>query len=173
MRSGNPFSWKFVAPLYMGSTLNPINSSMIATALVPIATFMHISVAQTTILVTVLYLASSITQPTAGKLSAEFGPRRIFLAGILMVLMGGRVGRVWTRLDHVGRVTSSHRRWNLNCLSICYAPYSSTCRIIRDVEAAWKCAGCASNCRSGDGRCRTPNWWRTRGCVGMANNLSR
>lgn len=92
MPSGNPFSWRFVAPLYMGSTLNPINSSMIATALVPIAAFMHVSVAQTTILVTVLYLASSIAQPTAGKLSEEFGPRRVFLAGILMVLLGGLLG---------------------------------------------------------------------------------
>ncbi|WP_407310044.1 hypothetical protein [Desulfosporosinus sp. SB140] len=52
MPSGSPFSWRFVAPLYMGSTLNPINSSMIATALVPIAAYMHVSVAQTTILVT-------------------------------------------------------------------------------------------------------------------------
>ncbi|MCF8567561.1 MFS transporter [Alicyclobacillus tolerans] len=92
MQSGNPFSWRFVAPLYMGSTLNPINSSMLATALVPIAAFMHVSVAQTTILVTALYLASSIAQPTAGKLSAEFGPRRVFLAGILMVLLGGLLG---------------------------------------------------------------------------------
>lgn len=92
MPSEKPFSWRFVAPLYMGSTLNPINSSMIATALVPIAASMHISVAQTTILVTVLYLASSIAQPTAGKLSEEFGPRRVFLTGILMVLAGGLIG---------------------------------------------------------------------------------
>ena len=92
MSNRNPFSWRFVAPLYMGSTLNPINSSMIATALVPIATFMHVSVAQITILVTVLYLASSIAQPTAGKLSAEFGPRRVFLSGILLVLLGGLLG---------------------------------------------------------------------------------
>ncbi|MFD1673885.1 MFS transporter [Alicyclobacillus fodiniaquatilis] len=92
MPSGNPFSWRFVAPLYMGSTLNPINSSMIATALVPIAAFIHVSAAQTTILVTVLYLASSIAQPTAGKLSEEFGPRRVFLAGILLVLLGGLLG---------------------------------------------------------------------------------
>lgn len=92
MPSGNPFSWRFVAPLYMGSTLNPINSSIIATALVPIATALHVSVAQTTLLVTSLYLASSIAQPTAGKLSEEFGPRRVFLTGILMVLVGGLIG---------------------------------------------------------------------------------
>jgi len=92
MTSENPFSWRFVAPMYMGSTLNPINSSMLATALVPISVFMHVSVAQTTILVTALYLASSIAQPTAGKLSTEFGPRRVFLAGILVVLLGGLLG---------------------------------------------------------------------------------
>ena len=89
MLNKNPFSWRFVAPLYMGSTLNPINSSLISTALVPIAMFMHISVAQTTILVTALYLASSIAQPTSGKLSEEFGPRRIFMGVIIMVLLGG------------------------------------------------------------------------------------
>ncbi|WP_245630147.1 MFS transporter [Alicyclobacillus acidiphilus] len=81
-----------MAPLYMGSTLNPINSSMIATALVPISAAMHVSVAQTTTLVTALYLASSIAQPTAGKLSEEFGPRRVFLIGILLVLLGGVLG---------------------------------------------------------------------------------
>lgn len=98
MPGENPFSWRFVAPLYMGSTLNPINSSMLATALVPIAAFMHVSVAQTTTLVTALYLASSIAQPTAGKLSEEFGPRRVFLGGILLVLIGGILGGVGQNL---------------------------------------------------------------------------
>lgn len=98
MSNKNPFSWRFVAPLYMGSTLNPINSSLLATALVPIAMFMHISVAQTTILVTALYLASTIAQPTSGKLSEEFGPRRIFMGGIIMVLLGGILGGVGENL---------------------------------------------------------------------------
>ncbi|WP_222429857.1 MFS transporter [Paenibacillus cremeus] len=92
MSDRTPFSWKFTAPLYMGSTLNPINSSMIATALVPIAAYLHIPVSQTTLLVTALYLASSIAQPTAGKLSEVFGPRRVFLAGIVLVLLGGLTG---------------------------------------------------------------------------------
>ena len=34
---GNAFSWRFVTPLFMGSALNPVNSSILATALVPIA----------------------------------------------------------------------------------------------------------------------------------------
>lgn len=90
----NPFPWKFVMPLYMGSTLNPINSSIIATALVPIALSLHIPVSKATLLITVLYLTCSIAQPTAGRLSKQFGPRRIFLCGIVMVLIGGLLGGV-------------------------------------------------------------------------------
>jgi MFS family permease len=94
----NAFSWRFVAPLYMGSTLNPINSSVIATALVSIAEAVHVSVGRTVVLVTALYLASSIAQPTCGKLAEVFGPRRVFLAGILLVLVGGMVGGVGQNL---------------------------------------------------------------------------
>ncbi|HEX3590081.1 MAG TPA: MFS transporter [Pseudonocardiaceae bacterium] len=92
MTQDSPFSWRFVTPLFVGSTLNPVNSSLIATALVPIAAGIHVSVGQTTALISALYLATAIGQPTAGKLSQEFGPRRIFLAGILAVLTGGIVG---------------------------------------------------------------------------------
>jgi MFS family permease len=67
---------------------DPINSSLIAAALVPIATAMHVSVGKTTVLVTALYLASSIAQPTGGKLAEEF----VFLAGIVIVLVGGLIG---------------------------------------------------------------------------------
>jgi len=91
---GNAFSWRFTTPLFMGSALNPVNSSLIATALVPIAAAMHVSVGRIAVLVSALYLASSIAQPTAGKLAEEFGPRRVFLAGILIVLVGGVVGGV-------------------------------------------------------------------------------
>jgi nicotinamidase-related amidase/predicted MFS family arabinose efflux permease len=86
------FGWTFVTPLFLGSALNPINSSIIATALVPIATATHVSVGHASVLVSALYLASSVAQPTAGKLAEEFGPRRVFLAGILLVLLGGLVG---------------------------------------------------------------------------------
>ena len=88
----NAFPWRFVTPLFMGSALNPINSSLIATALVPIAAAVHVPVGRTAVLVSALYLASAIAQPTGGKLAGEFGPRRVFLAGILTVLAGGLVG---------------------------------------------------------------------------------
>ncbi|MBB4928416.1 MFS transporter [Kitasatospora kifunensis] len=87
-----PFSWRFTTPLFVGSALNPINSSLIATALVPIAHGLGVSIGQTTALVTALYLASAIAQPTAGKAAEVFGPRRVFLAGIGLVIVGGLIG---------------------------------------------------------------------------------
>jgi hypothetical protein len=63
----HPFSWRFTTPLFIGSALNPINSSLIATALVPIARGLGVSIGQTAALITALYLASAIAQPTAGK----------------------------------------------------------------------------------------------------------
>jgi len=80
--------------MFMGSALNPINSSVIATALVSIASAMGVSVGQTSILISSLYLTCAIAQPTAGRLAEEFGPRRVFLAGILIVLLGGFLGGV-------------------------------------------------------------------------------
>ncbi len=91
-RADAPFGWRTVTPLVMGSALNPVNSSVIATALVPIAAALHVPVGRTSILVSSLYLACAIAQPTAGKLAEEFGPRRVFLAGIVLVLAGGLVG---------------------------------------------------------------------------------
>ncbi|MFE7283623.1 MFS transporter [Streptomyces noursei] len=87
-----PFGWAFTTPLYVGSSLNPINSSIIATALVPIATELDVAVGTTAVLVSSLYLASAVAQPTAGKLAEVLGARRVFLAGIVLVLLGGTVG---------------------------------------------------------------------------------
>jgi MFS family permease len=74
--------------------LNPINSTVIATALVPIAAALHVPVGDTAVLVSSLCLACAIAQPTAGKLSEELEPRRVFLAGMLLLGLGGVVGGV-------------------------------------------------------------------------------
>jgi MFS family permease len=89
---GSPFSWQFTVPLFLGSALNPVNSSLIATALLPIARGLGVPLGQTAALVTALYLASAIAQPTAGKAAEVFGPRRVFLAGIALVAAGGLAG---------------------------------------------------------------------------------
>ncbi|MFC8533546.1 MFS transporter [Streptomyces sp. NPDC057249] len=86
------FSWRFTTPLFIGSALNPINSSLIATALLPIAHGIGVPIGQTAALVTALYLASAIAQPTAGKAAEVLGPRRVFLAGTILVAAGGLLG---------------------------------------------------------------------------------
>jgi len=87
-----PFPWQFTTPLFIGSALNPVNSSLIATALLPIAHGLRVPIGQTAALVTALYLATAIAQPTAGKAAEVLGPRRVFLSGIIMVGVGGLAG---------------------------------------------------------------------------------
>ncbi|WP_392839152.1 MFS transporter [Streptomyces sp. LN500] len=79
-------------PALCGLQPQPDQQSIIATALVPIAAELHVSVGATAVLVSSLYLASAVAQPTAGKLAEVLGPRRIFLYGVVLVLLGGLVG---------------------------------------------------------------------------------
>ncbi|MFJ2867800.1 MFS transporter [Kitasatospora sp. NPDC087314] len=90
--TGDAFGPRFTAPLYLGVALNPVNSSLIATALVPLAASLHIAVGDTAILISSLYLTSALAQPAAGRLAEVFGPRRVFLTGIALVFAAGLVG---------------------------------------------------------------------------------
>jgi predicted MFS family arabinose efflux permease len=65
---------------------------MLATGLLGIGLDFHLGPGQTASLISVLYLCSAIAQPTMGKLSTLFGPRRVFQAGILILLAAGVVG---------------------------------------------------------------------------------
>jgi predicted MFS family arabinose efflux permease len=53
---------------------------------------MGVPVGRTAVLVSALYLACSVAQPTFGKLSEELGSRRVFLTGIVLILIGGLIG---------------------------------------------------------------------------------
>jgi MFS family permease len=90
--AAKPFGWRFTSPLLLGSTLNPINSSMLATGLLGIGLDFHTGPGQTATLISVLYLCSAIAQPTMGKLSTLFGPRRVFQAGIVILFVAGVIG---------------------------------------------------------------------------------
>lgn len=89
----NPFGFRFVAPLAIGSALNPINSTMISTALVPMAADFKASVAETGWLIAGLYLASAVAQPTMGRLADLFGPRRVYLISLSLVALAGLLGQ--------------------------------------------------------------------------------
>lgn len=86
------FDRRLIAPMILGSVLNPINSSMLAVALVPIARWFHVSPAQTAWLVTGLYLATAVGQPVVGRLVDIYGPRLLYLAGTALVGIAGLMG---------------------------------------------------------------------------------
>nr|WP_229928903.1 MFS transporter [Kitasatospora xanthocidica] len=81
-----------IAPMVLGSVLNPVNSSMIAVALVPVGAAFGAPPAETAWLVTGLYLATAIGQPVIGRLVDTHGPRRLYLAGTAMVGAAGLLG---------------------------------------------------------------------------------
>ncbi|WP_348788222.1 MFS transporter [Leifsonia sp. NPDC080035] len=76
-----------VAALSLGTLLNPLNSSMIAVALVPLQHSFRVDVTTVTWVITSFYLASAAGQPLMGRLADRFGPRRLFLFGMLVVAL--------------------------------------------------------------------------------------
>src|SRR5260370_19562638 len=86
------FGFSFMAPLCLGSMLNPVNSTMISTALVAIARDFQATVAETGLLIGGLYITSAIAQPTMGRLADRLGARRVFLAGLYLVALAGVAG---------------------------------------------------------------------------------
>jgi MFS family permease len=97
-QSTKAFETRFVTAILLGTALNPINTSLIATALVGIAATMHVSVGRTSILISSLYVTCAIAQPAAGRLAEEFGPRRILVLGTAVVLVASVCGAVATSL---------------------------------------------------------------------------
>jgi MFS family permease len=75
----------------VGPLLNPINTTMVSVALAPISRDLGIGSAQAIWLVAALYLASAIAQPTMGKLADRFGPKKVFMVGLVIVGVAGVV----------------------------------------------------------------------------------
>ncbi|GAA4639639.1 MFS transporter [Actinoallomurus vinaceus] len=86
------FDRRLLAPMILGAVLNPINSTLVSVSLVPIGAAFGAPPSQTAWLVSGLYLATSIGQPVVGRLIDLYGPRRLFLAGTLLVGIAGLVG---------------------------------------------------------------------------------
>ncbi|MFE5294686.1 MFS transporter [Isoptericola sp. NPDC056618] len=86
------YDTRLTLPLALGSLLNPINSSMIAVALVPIGIAFGAPAAQTVWLVTALYLVTAVGQPVVGRVVDLVGPRRPYLVGAALVGVAGLLG---------------------------------------------------------------------------------
>ncbi|MQA06162.1 MAG: MFS transporter [Streptosporangiales bacterium] len=74
-----------IVALGLGTLLNPLNSSMIAVALVRLQHDFDIGVATSTWLVSAFYVAASVGQPLMGRLIDQFGARQLFLVGLVIV----------------------------------------------------------------------------------------
>ncbi|MBI0381212.1 MFS transporter [Streptomyces albiflaviniger] len=90
--AGSAFDRRLLAPMMLGSVLNPVNSSIISVSLVPIGVAFGAPPSQTAWLVSALYLATSIGQPVMGRLIDLYGPRRLFLAGAALTGIAGLIG---------------------------------------------------------------------------------
>lgn len=86
------FDRRLIVPIILGAILNPINSTMLAVALVPIGIAFGAPAAETSWLVTGLYLATAVGQPVVGRLIDLYGPRRLYLAGSVLIGAGGVLG---------------------------------------------------------------------------------
>lgn len=71
--------------ILLGTVLNPLNSSMIAVALIPLARDFGATLPEITWLISGFYLSAAAAQPLMGRLADHFGPRRVFLAGVGVV----------------------------------------------------------------------------------------
>ena len=80
--------------MILGALLNPVNSSMLAVALVPIGIAFGAPPSETVWLVTGLYLATAVGQPVVGRLVDRYGPRPLYLLGAALVGLAGVLGAV-------------------------------------------------------------------------------
>ena len=84
-RWGVPTS--LLSSIALGTLLNPLNSSMIAVALVPLQHHFAVGVATVSWLVSAFYVAAAVAQPVMGRLVDLLGARRLFIAGLLVVCL--------------------------------------------------------------------------------------
>ncbi len=87
-------SGRLIAAVATGTILNPINSSMIAVALVPIAAAFDAGTSTSTWLISGFFLAAAIAMPLMGRFADLFGPKRTFITGLVLVGISGAVGAV-------------------------------------------------------------------------------
>jgi MFS family permease len=83
------FGGRFAASVLIGPALNPINTTMISVALVPISQATGTPASLTIWLVAGLYLVSAVFQPTMGKVADLFGPRKVYAVGLAIAGLGG------------------------------------------------------------------------------------
>lgn len=91
-RKKKAISRPILLSMAIGTILNPLNSSMISVALVVLAFDFDVSTTHITLVISAFYLTAAVGQPLMGGLADRFGPRRVFLAGMVLVVISGVLG---------------------------------------------------------------------------------
>jgi MFS family permease len=79
-------------PLVLGAMLNPLNSTMLSTALTKLTHSFGRDVSAGALLITPLYLTAMIGQPLMGRLADLYSPKRVNYWGLVLVLAAVGVG---------------------------------------------------------------------------------
>ncbi|RFS21815.1 MFS transporter [Chitinophaga silvatica] len=82
----------FMAPLVIGNMLNPLNSTMLATAIVTVCAAFGKDVGSGALLIVPLYLTSAIGQPLMGRLADIYSARKVNYAGFILILISALIG---------------------------------------------------------------------------------
>jgi MFS family permease len=91
-KSKEQVPWRFMLPLMLGTMMNPLNSTMLATALVTLCNSFKISTGQGAILITSLYMTSTIAQPLMGRLADIYSAKKVNNLGFVLVLLAALAG---------------------------------------------------------------------------------
>ena len=73
---------RVIFAIVLGTLLNPLNSSMIAVALVTVHHEFNVDLGSSTWLISGFYLTGAVAQPLMGRLADLLGARRVFLTGL-------------------------------------------------------------------------------------------
>lgn len=85
-------NYRFLMPLILGTMMNPLNSTMLATAMVALCGAYKVTLGQGAILITSLYVTSTIAQPLMGRLADIFSAKKINTLGFILVLIAALIG---------------------------------------------------------------------------------
>ena len=84
--------YPFMLPLVLGTMMNPLNSTMLATSLVALCGAYKVTAGEGAILITSLYITSAVAQPLMGRLADIFSAKKINTLGFLLALAAALIG---------------------------------------------------------------------------------
>lgn len=88
----DPGITRLLLPLALGAMLNPLNSTMLSTALTQLTHSFARDVSAGALLITPLYITATIGQPLMGRLADIYSPRKVNIAGLILVLAAALLG---------------------------------------------------------------------------------